>query len=85
MASDRPDTGTAPSTPDGDERDTQNSGAPSAGAQTPSPWWTAPGGKPIGIPAFGRIVNLDALAALLFPAPRMIPIRVRANRRPARF
>lgn len=46
-----------------------------------SPWWTAPSGKAVDIPAFGRGL-LDQILAILFPAPqpRLLPIRVRARR-----
>ncbi len=50
-----------------------------------SPWWTAPGGKPVNIPDFGQVlfvghVLLDALIALLAPAPQPVPIRIRTKR-----
>ncbi len=50
-------------------------------AQPHSHWWTAPGGKAVDIPAFGRSI-LDQILAILFPAPqpRPIPVRVRARR-----
>jgi hypothetical protein len=49
-------------------------------ASPASPWWTAPGGKAVDIPAFGRGL-LDQILAILFPAqPRLIPLRVRARR-----
>jgi hypothetical protein len=44
-----------------------------------SPWWTAPAGKPVDIPAFGRTL-IDALVAILAPAPQPVPIRVRVRR-----
>jgi hypothetical protein len=44
-----------------------------------SPWWTAPGGKPVDIPDFGHVL-FEALAALLAPAPQPVPIRLRARR-----
>lgn len=83
------------SSPDGDARaaapqsatpeaDTPRTATP--GSNTPhvaspptSPWWTAPAGKPVDIPAFGRAM-IDALLAMLSPAPRPHPIRVRTRR-----
>lgn len=48
--------------------------------QQTSPWWTAPGGKPVDIPAFGRSL-IETLIAILFPAqPQPISVRVRAKR-----
>jgi hypothetical protein len=44
-----------------------------------SPWWTAPAGKPVDIPAFGRAM-IDTFASLVSPAPRPVPIRVRPRR-----
>ena len=55
-------------------------GAPAtdgATTDTPSSWWSAPAGKPIGIPDFAH--ELHALAEWLLPAPRAIPLRVRAQ------
>ena len=49
-------------------------------AHNQSPWWTAPSGKPVSIPAFARIFSAEALVRWLFPAPR-IPVRVKARRR----
>jgi hypothetical protein len=48
-------------------------------AQPNSPWWTAPGGKAVDIPAFGRTL-LDQILAIFFPAPQPIPVRIRARR-----
>jgi hypothetical protein len=48
-----------------------------ATTDTPSSWWSAPAGKPIGIPDFAH--ELRTLAEWLFPAPRAIPVRVRAQ------
>ena len=44
-----------------------------------SPWWTAPAGKAVDIPAFGRTL-IEALLAMLLPAPRPVPVRIRARR-----
>lgn|GEM_PF-3680982 len=50
---------------------------------TQSPWWTAPAGRPVAIPAFGRVLRswLDALLELLMPKPIPLPVKVRATRR----
>lgn len=56
---------------------------------TPSPWWTAPAGRPVPIPAFGRAVValarswLEALLDLLMPkpVPVPVPVKVPATRR----
>ena len=62
------------------------SDAPQAGAPQPetphvaspptSPWWTAPAGKSVDIPAFGRSL-IEILVAILFPAPHPVPVRIR--------
>ena len=44
-----------------------------------SPWWTAPGGKPVDIPAFGRAL-LAQILGMLAPAPQPIPLRIRVRR-----
>lgn len=44
-----------------------------------SPWWTAPGGKPVDIPAFGRTL-LETILAWLLPTPRPVPAPVRVRR-----
>ena len=44
-----------------------------------SPWWTAPAGKGVDIPAFGRAL-LDQILAMLYPAPQPIPLRIRVKR-----
>ena len=44
-----------------------------------SPWWSAPSGKPFGIPDFAH--EFRALLAWLVPAPQGIPVRVTARRR----
>ncbi len=44
-----------------------------------SPWWSAPSGKPFGIPDFAH--EFRALLAWLVPAPQPIPVRVTARRR----
>ncbi len=43
-----------------------------------SPWWSAPSGKPFGIPDFGH--EFAALLAWLFPAPQPIAVRVAVRR-----
>lgn len=44
-----------------------------------SPWWTAPAGKAVDIPAFGRSL-IEILIAILAPAPKPVPIPVRVRR-----
>jgi hypothetical protein len=44
--------------------------------QSQSPWWSAPSGKPFGIPDFAH-----GFVALLFPAPPLVPVRLKARRR----
>ena len=39
-----------------------------------SPWWSAPAGKPFGIPDFSH--EFRALLAWLFPGPQPIPVPV---------
>ena len=51
--------------------------APAAPEQ--SPWWSAPAGKPIGIPDFAH--ELRALFAVLVAQPEPVPVRVRSRRR----
>ena len=76
MASERPSS-VAPT--DTRAQSPHSVGASGTSAQNQSPWWTAPSGKPISIPAFARILSIDALAACLFNPPR-IPVRVKARR-----
>ncbi|HWV42565.1 hypothetical protein [Pseudorhodoplanes sp.] len=52
---------------------------PLAPAAEQSPWWSAPSGKPFGIPDFGH--ELRALLAALFVQPQPIPVRIAARRR----
>jgi hypothetical protein len=47
--------------------------------QGQSPWWSAPSGKPFGIPDFSH--GFAALFAWLLPAPQPVPARVIARRR----
>lgn len=44
-----------------------------------SPWWSAPSGKPFGIPDFAH--ECVALIAQLLPAPQPVPVRVKTRRR----
>ena len=81
MTSDRPTMASpeaqAPDTPCAPTPETAPPLAPSAPER--SPWWSAPAGKPFGIPDFAH--ELRALLASLFPAPQPIPVRVKARRR----
>jgi hypothetical protein len=46
-----------------------------------SSWWSAPSGKPIGIPDFAHEF-VRAILAWLFPtAPQPVPVRVKSGRR----
>ena len=50
---------------------------------TQSPWWSAPAGRPVAIPAFGRSMMLarswiEALLDLLLPKPVLVPVKVKA-------
>ncbi len=54
-------------------------GVPHVPSPPTSPWWTAPAGKAVEIPAFGRAM-IGTLVAMLSPAPRPVPVRVRARR-----
>jgi hypothetical protein len=67
----------APQLPAEPVTDTAPPLAPAAPEQ--SPWWSAPSGKPFGIPDFAH--ELRALFAFLLPAPQPIPVRVKARRR----
>ncbi len=53
---------------------------PSSDSPPTSPWWTAPGGKAVAIPSFGRSL-IDFLLGLLAPWPQPRPVRVRARSR----
>ncbi len=85
MTPDRPAAAPAPS-PEG-KADASGPGHPARPkADTPhvaspptSPWWTAPAGKPVDIPAFGRSL-LETLLAWLAPAPRRSRLRIRIRR-----
>ena len=48
-----------------------------------SPWWSAPSGKPFGIPDFAHefVASLAAQLVSVFDAPQPIPARVKARRR----
>lgn len=83
LASERPDNGT----PSRDTTRNQTGGKTGAMAgpqtensPTQSPWWTAPAGRPVAIPAFGRTL-LEALWDLLMPKPEPVPVKIRATRR----
>ena len=75
-ATDRPDAGYAdqPTLPVSD-------GAPPLAPASPeqSPWWSAPAGKPFGIPDFSH--EFRALLAWLFPTPQPVPVPVRVTPR----
>ena len=62
-------------------------GSPSENSPTRSPWWSAPAGRPVAIPAFARGILfarglLEVLLDLLMPKPVLVPVKVRAPRRP---
>ena len=84
FASERPANGVASE----DKVRAQNgavAGSPSENA-TRSPWWSAPAGRPVAIPAFGRGILfarglLEVLLDLLMPKPVLVPVKVRATRR----
>jgi hypothetical protein len=44
-----------------------------------SPWWSAPSGKPFGIPDFSH--EFAALLAWLVPAPQPVAVRATSRRR----
>lgn len=48
-----------------------------------SPWWSAPSGKPFGIPDFAHefLARLADILAWLFPGPAPVPVRVKARPR----
>jgi hypothetical protein len=80
LASERPADGAA-----SEDKERAQSGA-AAGSQsehspTRSPWWSAPAGRPVAIPAFARGL-LEVLLDLLMPKPVLVPVKVRAPRRP---
>lgn len=78
---DRPNAGTSP-VPAPPPADTAPPLAPSAEpSREQSPWWTAPSGRPIGIPDFAHEF-IAAVLAWLFPAAQPVPVRVKARRRP---
>lgn len=52
--------------------------APQPSGQS-SPWWTAPGGKAVDIPAFGRAL-IEAALTVILPAPKPALIRIRTRR-----
>lgn len=80
--SERPDNGA----PSGDSEDGQtgevagNVGPQTENSPTRSPWWSAPAGRPVAIPAFGRGL-LEVLLDLLMPKPVPVPVKVRATTR----
>lgn len=77
-ASEQPDNG-AP--PQDKERETGSIAGPQIeNSPTRSPWWSAPAGRPVAIPAFGRSL-LEMLLDLLLPKPAPVPVKVRATRR----
>ena len=65
---------------------------PAENAPTQSPWWSAPAGRPVPIPAFGRTLFvqglaqgrsyarswIEALLDLLLPKPVLVPVKVKA-------
>ncbi len=88
MASERPGDDTPSRDAERDERggrdaietESREPDPQSANAPTQSPWWSAPAGRPVAIPAFGRSL-LEALLNLLAPEPVLVPVRVRNTRR----
>jgi hypothetical protein len=56
------------------------SGSQTENSPTQSPWCTAPAGRPVAIPAFGRGL-LEVLLDLLMPKPVLVPVKVRATTR----
>jgi hypothetical protein len=67
--------------------DRPKSETPHVASPPTSPWWTAPAGKPVDIPAFGRTLSafgrcwIETLLAWLAPAPQPIPLRIRIRAR----
>jgi hypothetical protein len=81
MTPDRPAAAPAPS-PEGKAgtpSDRPKADTPHVASPPTSPWWTAPAGKPVDIPAFGRSL-FETLLAWLAPAPQQIPLRIRIRR-----
>lgn len=90
MASERPGDDTPSRDAERDERgdrdtietDPREPDPQSANTPTQSPWWSAPAGRPVAIPAFGRSW-LEALLEWLAPKPVLVPVKVRNARRRA--
>jgi hypothetical protein len=80
IAPDRPAASPAPS-PESKSGPTDHPqpDTPHVASPPTSPWWTAPAGKPVDIPAFGRSL-IEILRALLAPAPQPAPLRIRIRR-----
>ena len=79
LASEQPDNGASPQDKDHAETGTI-AGSQTENSPTQSPWWSAPAGRPVAIPAFGRGL-LEVLLDLLMPKPAPVPVKVRATTR----
>lgn len=82
-AAERPENGASPQDKDHAEAGTI-AGPQTESSPTRSPWWSAPAGRPVAIPAFGRGLLfarglLEVLLDLLLPKPVPVPIKVRAT------
>jgi hypothetical protein len=78
-AAERPENGASPQEKDHAEAGTI-AGSQPENSPTRSPWWSAPAGRPVAIPAFGRGL-LEVLLDLLMPKPVPVPVKVRATTR----
>ena len=89
LAAEQPDNGAQSGAPsdDKDRAETGTTAAPQTeNSPTRSPWWSAPAGRPVAIPAFGRGILfarglLEVLLDLLMPKPVLVPVKVRATKR----
>jgi hypothetical protein len=87
IAPDRPAASPAPS-PESKSGPTDHPqpDTPHVASPPTSPWWTAPAGKPVDIPAFGRTLSafgrswIEILGALFTPTPQPAPLRIRIRR-----
>ena len=78
FTSERPDNGAPSQDKSGDAG--AIAGPQTENSPTRSPWWSAPAGRPVAIPAFGRGL-LEMLLDLLLPKPAPVPVKVRATTR----